>query len=397
MKRLDIAVAGCGPCGLASALLLARAGHRVTLFERFQTPQPIGSGLLIQPTGAAVLDRLGLGDGLRGQGTVVSRLLGITAGGRTVLDVAYAALAGARTAIGVHRASLFALLFDAVGREAIALETGYDIVGSEATGAGRRLLFTGGRASARFDLVVDALGSSTPLAPRRGRELDFGALWATLDRLLASSFDPRTLEQRYRAARQMAGVLPIGRGIGGSGDQIAFFWSIRGDALARWRAEGLAAWKHDVLRLWPATEALLEQIVSREQLTFARYAHRTVRHPAEPQLIRLGDAWHSASPQLGQGANMALLDAYALASAIESARDVPEALMRAVASRRGHVRLYQMLTALLTPVYQSDSVAVPWVRDRILGPLSHIGWVNRLQAALVAGLVGAPLARLGLG
>ena len=56
-----------------------------------------------------------------------------------------------------------------------------------------------------------------------------------------------------------------------------------------------------------------------------------------------------------------------------------------------------MLTALLTPVYQSDSVAVPWVRDRILGPLSHIGWVNRLQAALVAGLVGAPLARLGLG
>ena len=47
---IDIAIAGCGLAGLATALLLHRDGHRVTLFERFDAPRPVGSGLMIQPT-----------------------------------------------------------------------------------------------------------------------------------------------------------------------------------------------------------------------------------------------------------------------------------------------------------------------------------------------------------
>lgn len=44
MRGLSVAVAGCGVAGLAAALLLERDGHHVTLFERFDTPQPLGSG-----------------------------------------------------------------------------------------------------------------------------------------------------------------------------------------------------------------------------------------------------------------------------------------------------------------------------------------------------------------
>ncbi|MCI1143956.1 FAD-dependent oxidoreductase [Sphingomonas sp. WKB10] len=40
MRRLHIAIAGCGPAGLATALLLHRDGHHVTLFERFDAPAP---------------------------------------------------------------------------------------------------------------------------------------------------------------------------------------------------------------------------------------------------------------------------------------------------------------------------------------------------------------------
>ncbi len=64
MQRLHIAIAGCGPAGLATALLLHRDGHHVTLFERFDTPRAVGSGLMIQPTGFAVLRELGLADAL---------------------------------------------------------------------------------------------------------------------------------------------------------------------------------------------------------------------------------------------------------------------------------------------------------------------------------------------
>ncbi|MEO9830346.1 MAG: FAD-dependent monooxygenase, partial [Nitratireductor sp.] len=34
---MDIAIAGAGPAGLAAALFLDRAGHRVRIFERFET------------------------------------------------------------------------------------------------------------------------------------------------------------------------------------------------------------------------------------------------------------------------------------------------------------------------------------------------------------------------
>ena len=56
MHSLETIVCGCGPGGMAAALLLQRAGHRVRIFEQFESPRPIGSGLLLQPPGMVVLE-----------------------------------------------------------------------------------------------------------------------------------------------------------------------------------------------------------------------------------------------------------------------------------------------------------------------------------------------------
>lgn len=399
MQRLDIAVAGCGPAGLATALLLHRDGHRVTLFDRFDAPQPVGSGLMIQPTGFAVLQQLGLADALLDHGARVDRLHGEAGNsGRVVLNVRYSALGKhAGFGVGVHRATLFALLHDAVVAEGIAVETGCAVAGSGPLPDGRRrLVLENGPSIGPFDLVIDALGTRTPLAPPCGRELAYGALWGTLDWPAEAGFDPAALEQRYRRASVMVGVLPIGRFPGGARQQAAFFWSLRADRLEHWRLAGLDVWKAEVAELWPATQSLLDQIASPDQLTFARYAHRTLQVPAEAAMIHIGDAWHSASPQLGQGANMALLDAYALTLALRQTGDVPSALARAVATRRRHVRLYQALTSMFTPVYQSDSHVLPFVRDQLVGPLSNLWPATQIQAAMVSGLIGDPLKRLNL-
>jgi salicylate hydroxylase len=402
MQGLDIAVAGCGPGGLAAALLLHRDGHRVTMFERFDAPRPIGSGLMLQPTGLAVLDKLGLRAAAVARGARIKRLVGQTAAGqkaagRTVLDVRYAALAGtAAFGVGIHRAALFGVLHDAVVADGITVETSRTITGSTERGGKRWLTFANGAEAGPFDLVVDMLGSRTPLTADTGRELAYGALWATLDWPVDGPFDVNALQQRYRAASVMVGVLPVGTVPGSDTPKAAFFWSLRADRLADWRAASLAAWKADVMALWPETASLLDQITDPDQLTFARYAHRTLAHPGERGLIHLGDAWHSASPQLGQGANMALLDAWALALALGSENDPDAAIARAVALRRRHVRLYQWLTALFTPVYQSDSRVLPFVRDQLVGPLSKLWPATVIQAAMVSGLVGNPLEPLEL-
>lgn len=351
---------------------------------------------MLQPTGMAVLARLGLLDAALAQGARVHRLFG-KAGRRVVLDVQYAALRRPGTfGIGIHRASLFAILHAEVLRSGIPIRSGRTLAGSALVGTQRALCFADGQTSDPFDLVVDSLGTRTPLAPPTGRELTYGALWASLDWPSGAIFDPHSLAQRYDRASKMVGVLPIGMPPGATTPKAAFFWSLRADRLDAWRKAGLAPWKAEVAALWPECAALLDQIGDPDQLTFARYAHRTLASPAEPALAHIGDAWHSASPQLGQGANMALLDAWALARGLAQQDSVDEGVRQGIRLRRRHVLTYQWLTALFTPVYQSDSRLLPLIRDRVVGPLSKLWPATTIQAAMVSGLVGNPLGPLGL-
>ena len=72
---MKIAVVGAGVGGLALACLAARQGHEVCLWERFEQPRPVGSGLVIQPVGLAVLDHIGVGAQARSLGAAITRML----------------------------------------------------------------------------------------------------------------------------------------------------------------------------------------------------------------------------------------------------------------------------------------------------------------------------------
>ncbi len=394
----DIAIAGCGPAGLAAALLLHGQGHRVTLYERFDHPRPLGSGLMLQPTGMAVLARLGLAEQVAQRGARIDALLGLNENGLTALDAPYSRLGGAGAfGIGIHRASLFQVLYDAVSAAGIAVETSRDVASSVAENGQRHLVFADGTRSTGHDLVIDASGWATRIGQGEAHGLlPFGALWASLPVTDADPIAWNKLEQRYRRASQMVGVLPIGSRGAGAPQEAAFFWSLRGQDLARWRDTPLDQWKDEVRALWPEAAFLLDRIADHEQLVYARYAHRTARRPGGDRIIRIGDAWHSASPQLGQGANMALLDAWGIAQALDQAHSVNEAISLARRWRGDHVLIYQAITAAFTPMFQSDAMLWPMLRDRVLAPLSQLGPVARLQANLMSGLFGCPLRVLGL-
>lgn len=388
MKPLDIAIAGCGVAGLAAATLLRRQGARVVIFDRLETPRPIGSGLILQPVGLRVLDEIGAGDAIRALGAPIHRLHG-KSGERVVLDVRYAARGKTKpVGLSVHRGALFHVLYEAANAAGMEFEREREIIG---VGEGR-LEFADGAESARFDLVIDALGARSPLSRKPHAPLPFGALWASLD--WAGEFDPHALEQRYEAARKMVGVLPIGRVPGRNGQQAAFFWSLKHCEHDVWRRRSITAWKDDVLALWPQTAPLLEQISTHDDLVFAAYAHRTLREPLSRECVHVGDSWHCTSPQLGQGANMALLDALALAAALERQDDLQLALGEYARMRLWHIRLYQSASYLFTPAYQSDSAAFAWLRDFIMSPLARIPPAPALLAALVAGELGAPLSAM---
>ncbi len=165
MRPLEIAIVGAGPAGMASALQLARLGHRIVIFERFEAPRPIGSGLILQPTGMPVLEMLGLGKEIRARAVPIRFIDGRDAKSlRRVLDIRYDALAGGRHGYGIHRGALFEILYGQVRRASLAMETGSRVADFlPGPAGGHRLLFEHGRQSAKFDLVIDASGARSPL------------------------------------------------------------------------------------------------------------------------------------------------------------------------------------------------------------------------------------------
>jgi 2-polyprenyl-6-methoxyphenol hydroxylase-like FAD-dependent oxidoreductase len=312
---LDIGIAGCGIAGLAAGSLLARQGHRVTIFDQFPHPAPVGAGLILQPVGQAVLAELNILEKSVTAGTRIVGLLGHeVVRGRKVLDVRYSLKNTSRFGLGIHRASLFNLLYET------AVQSGVVI---------------------------------TPCSK------------VTSCRL-------------------------VGKKPGSDKMQAAVFWSLRENEYEQWRNTSLHAWKEKLIELWPELNLFVQNIQSHDDMVMARYSHGTMRRPFNESVVQIGDSAHCSSPQLGQGANMALLDAMALAESISN-NPIPEALFAYVRKRRRHVQLYQMISYVFTPLYQSDSRAVAFLRDWFFAPLSAVPPAPRLLGRLIGGDLIKPI------
>jgi 2-polyprenyl-6-methoxyphenol hydroxylase-like FAD-dependent oxidoreductase len=386
-----IAVVGAGTAGASASILLARAGHTVALFERVAVPGPVGAGITLQPTGQAVLARLGLLHQITARATRVDGLLCRRADGRAIVDLRYADLDPDLHGLGLHRGVLFESLLAAVRAEPrIALHRGVAIASTELADGARWLTDDAAIRHGPFDVVVAAAGSVSELhasagVPVRARPYPWGALWfVATDRGNTLTADRRVV-QVVDGPRRMFGLLPTGRAPHGDDLVVSVFWSIRADRVAAFRARGLAAWRAEALALDPRTGPILDQIRSIDQLAFTQYRDVRMRRWHGERIVFIGDAAHATSPQLGQGANLALWDAMCLADALADRSDVSAALAAYTATRRRHLNYYQLATRALTPLFQSDSRALGWLRD-LAFPTSR--WFPPLRRRMVRTMAG---------
>lgn len=388
---LTIGIIGAGIGGLAAAALLAQQGHDVTVFDQFDKPRPVGSGLVIQPVGLAVLDAIGAGDAARSKGNPIIRMLGHESDtGARVLDVWYDRTGTGETfGLGIHRAALFEAVLAAAQSAGTGLKSSHKVTSINGT----VLSFPNQPDAGPFDLLIDASGAGSDLSAIQAKPLPYGAIWGTVP-WPGTELPADRLTQSYRRADRMMGVLPCGSLPGSDVPQAAIFWSMPRDGHDAWCASPLLEWKREAEALWPAFAPFLETIETHDQMTMARYSHGTLRKPYRDRIAVIGDSAHKASPQLGQGANMALLDAMALSEALRFESNIATALHHYAQARRWHVRIYQAMSWAFTPQYQSDSRWLPVLRDKALFPLSQIGPVPRILTRLVCGNLIPPLGSL---
>jgi 2-polyprenyl-6-methoxyphenol hydroxylase-like FAD-dependent oxidoreductase len=394
-----VGVIGAGTAGSAAALLLARRGCDVTLLERVPEPGPVGAGILLQPTGQAVLARLGLLEGVAARGARVDRLWFRKPGGGTLVDLHYGRVDADWFGIGIHRGVLFEALYKAACAESgVRVQTGIDVRALRRDGEIVYVTSPDGSEHGPFDLIVVADGALSELRAAtdhttRDAAYPWGALWFVAQDP-ARTFRGELYQIGVRAHR-LYGVLPTGLGPHGETPVVSLFWSLPAREVDAWRAGSLDDWKTEIRALDPRIDGVLAQITSQSQVTFARYRDVQMRRWHDRNVVFIGDAAHATSPQLGQGANLALLDALVLADCVAARGSVTDALALYEQTRRPHLRYYQRMTRWLTPFFQSDSRFLGWMRDWTFPIANRIGPLQRIMISTMAGVstgfVGRPL------
>ncbi|MCW5832438.1 MAG: FAD-dependent monooxygenase [Labilithrix sp.] len=410
MRALDVGIIGCGTAGSAAAVFLARAGHRVTLYERVPSPGPVGAGITLQPTGLHVLCRLGLYDHVVSRGARIDRLLCESRRRKPIVDLTYETAGEGLFGVGLHRGVLFEALFGSAQRDPrIAIRTGVEIVdlaraealAGKAPSRWSWLVDVERRRHGPHELVVVADGARSQLrddtsTSKRVAPYPWGALWF-VGREPRGPEDARsrTLRQVVDGNQAFLGLLPTGllpssleSSLSPSPRLVSLFWSIRGDRVAAWREAGLEAWKASVRELTDEAEPVLDQILDEEQLLYAGY-HDVVMHRWHTRnVVYLGDAAHATSPQLGQGCNLALWDAMELYDCIDrEPRDLAAALACYSRRRADHLAFYQTATRLLTPFFQGDAELLGHLRDVAMPLMGKVSVFKRMMTLSMLGVM----------
>jgi 2-polyprenyl-6-methoxyphenol hydroxylase-like FAD-dependent oxidoreductase len=351
-------VAGAAIGGATTALLLARAGVRVTLCERVAEPRAVGAAILLQPNGLGVLYGLGLGDALRARATEV-RTARIATATRTLVDAAFPDFGeGLDHALVVRRSHLFATLLDAVAAEP-RIETRF---GAEVTAVTRDGEVTAGGETLRADLVIGADGLRS-----RVRECgDFGARLVpgtTYLRAIAPVVERDTLCEWWTRLG-IFGAAPLD-------DGTYFYASVESTD----PAELAAAWE-PVLPVAARLFAALRP----DDLLVNQVEEVRCRSFVDGRIALLGDAAHAMAPNLGQGANSAMVDAVALVTELRAAELQP-ALARYDARRRPAVTRVQTQSRRIGGVSEWRNGVARWFRDRAVAVGARLSGERPARAA----------------
>jgi 2-polyprenyl-6-methoxyphenol hydroxylase-like FAD-dependent oxidoreductase len=378
----DFLLIGAGIGGLAAAQALLQLGHRVRVYEAAAELREIGAGVVLGANAMRALDELGLHAAVRPAGTPLTTVRLLDERGR-VLNRADTTAFTERLGydnLGILRADLQREMLRALPPGVVQL--GHRLARIEQTATHVTVYFeNGAQATAEALIAADGIRSRVRrqlLPASEPRYAGYTCWRAVVQANIPGLPTTGSSETWGRAGR--FGLVPV------ADNRLYWFACLNSSAPNNptLRAYRVA----DLQRAFAGFHAPIPQVLAATSDADLLWGDLFDLEPlatfAFGRVLLLGDAAHATTPNLGQGAGMAIEDAAALARCLRRApADLPAAFQAFDQQRRPRTRriveqsrqlgmLAQFTPPWLAPLRNAALAAVPdWVTAR------QMAWLYR--------------------
>jgi 2-polyprenyl-6-methoxyphenol hydroxylase-like FAD-dependent oxidoreductase len=355
-------VIGAGIGGLTAAIALQQTGWDVEVFERAPELREVGAGISLWTNAVKVLRKLGVGESIEAAAAVIRESEARSWRGRLLVRTDFGYLnekLGAPT-IGIHRADLQARLADHVGREHIHL--GMMCVSYTTDEKGANALFAEGD-DIRGQILIGADGIKSLvrnqlLGSEPVRYAGYTA-WRGVG-LIDRPEVPLGLTVLAMGRGSQAGLLPIGGG--------RTYWFATANVPAG--GEGApGGHKAELLKRfgdwYPAIPAAIEATPEIGIIRNDIVDRPPGRKWTDGRVTLLGDAAHPTTPNLGQGACMAIESAFVLAKCLRQAETPEVGLAAYEQARFDRTAMITHQSWRLGRIFAYENPLKCWLRDRL--------------------------------
>ena len=355
--RKKLIISGGGIGGMAAALALHRAGMDVTVYERSPAFAEVGAGMSLWPNATRVLRSLGV-------------LEPIVEGGEPVLQfdlhrpdgtlISGIPMTGYETqALCIHRADLHRALRDRLPEGCLVSGLRVEGFSQDADGVAVRLS-SGPDAEADGLIAADGINSVIRAQIHGAGEPTYRgySIWRGIAPGIQGAPKGHISETWGRGRR--FGIMPMGRG------RVCWYATVNCAASQPDAPQGRKAEVLSLFQNWHSPIAALVEATDPADI---------IRHDAQDRkpigkwgagrVTLLGDAAHPVTPNVGQGACMAIEDAACLAKALCASPDTALAF-RAYEKMRGPRTAYISRQARrIGAIGQWENPLIVWGRDII--------------------------------
>jgi 2-polyprenyl-6-methoxyphenol hydroxylase-like FAD-dependent oxidoreductase len=300
-KQTNVLIVGGGIAGLTVAFLLEQQGYNTEIVERAAEWKPCGGGITLMLNGMKMLHELGVGEQVEAKGQAI-RQVKITDAHNHLLscfNVEQYATTVAKT-VTIHRTDLHEILKNKLTTTQVYFNTTMNCIEEQAEKV--KVIFSDGRICF-YDLVVgcDGMYSDVRKLLFKSTQLKYAgyACWRFVCNMDDYSYEEDTLTEMWGEGKRF-GIVPL------TGKRVHCFASVNTSTPETLKTFSVEQFKFLFSDFKGTVPQLLHQLTDNNKFMFNRLEDVHVKNWANGRVVLIGDAAHGMTPNLTQGASMAM-------------------------------------------------------------------------------------------